>query len=61
MGVIGIRKEIWTGYDGDIDVEFSKEDGKVIDKYYKKTSIWPKPTWLERIKRPFVEAFSAAS
>src|SRR5713101_6739091 len=32
MGVAGIRKEIWTGYGGDIEVEFSTDDGKVVDK-----------------------------
>ena len=55
------RKEIWTGYGGDIDIEFSRSDGKVVDKFFKETSLWRKPTWLDRIKRLFQDAFSAGS
>jgi hypothetical protein len=42
--VLGIRRQIWTGYGGDINVEFSREDGKVVDKSFMKTALWPKPT-----------------
>jgi hypothetical protein len=52
-----IREEIWTGYDGDIDVEFSMKDGKVINKHYGETSIY-RSTWLDRIKRFCLDAFS---
>ena len=53
-----IRKETWTGYDGDIDVQFSREDGKVVDKFFLETRLWPKPTWLDRIKGLFQNALS---
>jgi hypothetical protein len=53
VGVVGIRKDIWTGYGGDIEVNFRKEDGKVVDKFFMETALWPKPTWLDRIKRLF--------
>jgi hypothetical protein len=44
-----VRKEIWTGYEGDIEVEFSRKDGKVVDKCFAKPEIFPNPTLLDRI------------
>jgi hypothetical protein len=58
-GSSGIRREDWTGYEGDIDIEFSREDGKVVYKSFRNTAIWPKPTWLDRIKGLFQAVFSA--
>lgn len=54
IGVRGIRKEIWTGLEGDIEVDFSRADGKVVHKYFAETIIFPKPTWLDRIKALFL-------
>jgi hypothetical protein len=56
-----IRKKTWTGYEGDIDVQFSREDGKVVDKFFMETALWPKPTWLDRIKGLCHDVFSAGS
>jgi hypothetical protein len=61
IGIIGIRKKVWTGYGGDIEVNFRKEDGKVVDKFFMETALWPKPTWIDRIKGLFQDAFSAGS
>jgi hypothetical protein len=61
VGVVGIRKEIWTGYGGDTEVEFSRSDGKVVDKFFMETALWPKPTWFDRINGLFKDAFSAGS
>jgi len=57
----GIRREFWTGYGGDIEVAFSKEDGKVVAKHCMETEIILKPTWLDRIKGLFKDVFSARS
>ena len=48
--VVGMRQEFWIGYEGDIDVEFRKKDGTVVDKHFIETWIRPKPTWLDRIR-----------
>jgi hypothetical protein len=58
---IGIRKKVWTGYGGDIEVNFRKEDGKVVDKFFMETALWPRPTWFDRIKGLCHDVFSAGS
>jgi hypothetical protein len=55
------RHELWFGYGGAIFVEFSSEGEKVVDKGYADTLLFPKPTWLDRIKGLFQDAFSAGS
>jgi hypothetical protein len=56
MGSPSVRKEIWTGYGGDIEVEFSRKDGKVVDKCFVETHIFPKPTLLDLIRKFFILA-----
>jgi hypothetical protein len=61
IAIISIRKETWTGYGGDIEVEFREDDGKVVDKFYMETKLWRKTTWLDRIKGLCHDLFSAGS
>ncbi len=56
-----VRKEIWIGYGGDIEVEFSREDDKVVDKCFVETLIFPKPTLLDRIRGFFQQVISSDS
>jgi hypothetical protein len=61
IGSPTFRKKIWTGYGGDIEVNFRKDDGKAVDKFYMETRLWRRPTWIDRIKGLFKDAFSAGS
>jgi hypothetical protein len=50
IGVRGIRQSCWIGYEGDIDVEFSRKDGKVVGKHFMETWLLEKPALLDRMK-----------
>jgi hypothetical protein len=32
------RRQVWTGYGVDIDIVFSRRDGKVVDKFFMETA-----------------------